>query len=215
MVLFSPGSYAKTWYVKPDGTGDAPTIQAGIDSAAVADTVLLANGTFTGMGNRDIDFNGKAITVRSESGDPNLCIIDCQEAGRGFYFHSGEWYGSVIDGVTITNGSAQAGGGIFVAYHWPAGISPTVTNCTFYDNRVELYGGAIYCDNSRIALTNCTFYFNWSDADGGGICCVSSTPTLTNCTFHNNIANHGAGMYSEWSTPIISNCTYVANLAGG
>ena len=33
---------ARTWYILPDGTGDAPTIQAGIDSAAIADTVLVA-----------------------------------------------------------------------------------------------------------------------------------------------------------------------------
>ena len=27
-------SSARTWYIKHDGTGDAPTIQAGIDSGA-------------------------------------------------------------------------------------------------------------------------------------------------------------------------------------
>lgn len=36
---------AETWYVKVDGTGDAPTIQAVLDSCMNGDTVLLANGT--------------------------------------------------------------------------------------------------------------------------------------------------------------------------
>ncbi len=55
--------------------GDQPTIQAGIDAAMDGDIVLVADGTWTGVGNRDIDFLGKAITVRSENG-PDSCIID-------------------------------------------------------------------------------------------------------------------------------------------
>jgi len=96
MLFMSAMAIAKTWYVKPDGSGDAPTIQAGIDSSATADTVLLADGTYTGIGNRDIDGRGKSIVIRSESGDPYLCIIDCEGTSfdfhRGFYFHSGKYF---------------------------------------------------------------------------------------------------------------------------
>ena len=68
---------------------DQPTIQAGLNAASHGDTVLVADGTYTGLNNKDLDFNGKAITVRSEDGPAN-CVIDCQDQGRGFYFHSGE-----------------------------------------------------------------------------------------------------------------------------
>ena len=37
--------YGRTWYIEPDGSGDAPTIQAGLDSATVGDTVLVQDGT--------------------------------------------------------------------------------------------------------------------------------------------------------------------------
>jgi hypothetical protein len=64
-------SSATTWYVKPDGSGDAPTIQAGVDSAAVGDTVMLADGVYTGLGNRDIR-STKMISIYSEIGNPEL-----------------------------------------------------------------------------------------------------------------------------------------------
>jgi pectin methylesterase-like acyl-CoA thioesterase len=57
-------SGASVYVVRPDGSGDFPTIQAAIDAAIDGDTVELADGTFRGDGNRDPDYLGKAITVR-------------------------------------------------------------------------------------------------------------------------------------------------------
>ena len=47
--LLSPlsSALARTWYITPDGLGDAPTIQAGVDSSSAGDTVLVACGTYT------------------------------------------------------------------------------------------------------------------------------------------------------------------------
>mgnify|MGYP002064816145 CR=1 FL=1 len=51
-----------------------------------------------------LDFDGKAATVRSASGDAASCVIDCEGDGRGFYFHSGEGPDSIVEGLTITTG---------------------------------------------------------------------------------------------------------------
>ncbi|MFH1313124.1 MAG: hypothetical protein ABIJ00_07815 [Candidatus Eisenbacteria bacterium] len=102
ILALACSSAAETWYITPDGTGDAPSIQAGIDSAAAGDLVLLADGVYTGTGNRDIVFYTKAVTVRSENGDPDLCIIDCQgselDPHRGFGFGSGTSSASALEG---------------------------------------------------------------------------------------------------------------------
>lgn len=100
-----------TYLVKPDGTGDFPVIQAAVDFAEAGDEILLADGVFTGLGNNQVKFWGKAITVRSQSGKPTDCILD----GEGmigvprtlFLFESGEGPDSILRDVTIYNGSTS------------------------------------------------------------------------------------------------------------
>ncbi len=38
--------FSRTWYIKQDGTGDAATIQAGVDSAGAGDTILVGPGSY-------------------------------------------------------------------------------------------------------------------------------------------------------------------------
>ena len=171
-----------------------PTIQQAIDNSWDGGTVWVADGTYTGEGNRDIDFKGAAITVRSENG-PQNCIIDCNgsiaQPHRGFYFHSSEKEDSLLDGFTITNG--------YIHGSWYVGI-----------------GAAVLCTNkSRPTINNCIFTENTARWDGGAINNLASSPTITNCTFINNsaIGNDGGAINNENSSPRIENCIFIANSA--
>jgi parallel beta-helix repeat protein/predicted outer membrane repeat protein len=216
------------------------TIQKGLDLApATGWTVLVADGTYTGAGNKDLDFNGKAIHLKSVGGAEN-CIIDCENSGRGFYFHSGETANSVVEGFTIRNGafgaggavccdhssptiinctisgnSAYLGGALFCGGSSPSGSSsPTITNCTFSGNSAEENGGAVFCSySSSPTITNCTFSGN-SASSGGAVGCIDySSPTITNCTFSGNSASSGGAVYCDSSSPTITNSIMWSNSA--
>ena len=99
---------AAEYLIRPDGTGDFPTIQAAIDASAGGDIIYLADGTFVGGGNRDLDFHGKVITVQSVQNDPEACVLDCQgvpaDPHRAVLFHSGEGPTSTFEGIQVTHG---------------------------------------------------------------------------------------------------------------
>lgn len=190
---------AATWVVNPTGTGDDfPTIQAAIASASVlpGDTITLKDGTYTGPGNRDIDFMGKDVVVRSQNMNPLNCIIDCQGTAsiqhRGFLLHQGETAAAWIQAIKIVNGhtSYAPGGGIYIN-----GASPIVDNCIIQSCFAE-------------------------GSDGGGIYCGgTSAPVFQNCKVLNNgcggiPAGHGGGIHvAPGASGAISGCTVTGNLA--
>ena len=184
--------------------GEYETIQAGIDAACNGDMVLVADGIYNGDGNKDLDFGGKAIEVKSEHG-AEATIIDCEDDGRGFFFHSGESESSVVSGFTIMNGYESNGGGIYCF-----DSSPTLRDCIITGNTAD-NGGGVYCSQSSIALIDCTITGNIADGDGGGIYCFG-TLTMTNCSITDNKSDDdGGGIYCSESTLI--NCLIADNKA--
>jgi parallel beta-helix repeat protein/predicted outer membrane repeat protein len=232
---------------RPDDTGDGLTwatakklIQSGIDAASDSWLVLVANGTYTGTGNKNLDFLGKAIHLKSVGGAEN-CIIDCENSGRGFYFHSGETKDAVVEGFTIQNGSVgtdECGGGVVCGYsssptftnctisgnsanddgggvccYWYS--SATFTNCTISGNTAGWDSGGVYCGFSFAVITHCTISNNTTTGAGGGIYCGYGSVTITNCTITENSASQGGGIYCYDSRPSITNCEIANNNGSG
>lgn len=175
LALAFPSSMtlATTHYV-PD---DAPCIQPLLDRASSGDTIIVRDGVYRGSANKNLDFRGKAIKLRSESG-PGACIIDCEGDGTGVQFRTGEGARTILDGFMIIRGSnsgiicesntspiirnciiagncAESGGGIYCGPH----ASPTITNLTITGNSAR-NGGGVFCDHSEISIANCIL---WDD----------------------------------------------------
>jgi Chlamydia polymorphic membrane protein (Chlamydia_PMP) repeat len=243
LTVLATAPLAETYVVQPDGAGDYPDIQAAIIGAGAGDVIQLTDGIFTGPGNRDVNFMGKAVSVISQSGLPENCIIDCETVGRAFAFLSNETATSVLEGITIRNGySSEYGGGIFCEYS-----SPTITNCVFLDNYAAYAGGGICClyynesivtdclftnniSNNSIghgggmasgfycttALVRCTFAGNQADTRGGGFHCgQGSHTTLSECTFFDNTCIDGSNLgIRHTSSVVASNCIFAGGKLG-
>ncbi len=222
---------ARTIIINSTGTGEYPTIQAAINDANDDDIIELQVGTYTGNGNRDIDFLGKAITVCSTNpNDANIVaatVIDCggseSQPHRGFHFQNAEEPNSVVNGLTITNGYGKdeeisfhvcesVGGGIFTEY-----ASPTITRCVIKDNQAPHgQGGGICCREGTPAIIYCTISNNSTTpyGKGGGIYSWDCSPEIRNCLITDNVSNgYGGGIYCNFSAPVINLCTIVSNSA--
>ena len=104
LVLPAIGFAQTTWYVPDDYPGG---IQDAIDGASNGDTIIVRPGTYV----ESIDFNGRAVHLKSEQGAA-VTTIDGNQSGRVVMFQNGEGSDSVLEGFNITNGKFSSGGGI-------------------------------------------------------------------------------------------------------
>jgi parallel beta-helix repeat protein len=189
------------------------TIQRGIDFAdtGTISNVIVADGVYRGAGNKDLNFNGNPVMLTSSNGAQD-CIIDCESAGRAFYFTGGETRMAVVNGFTIQNGSTAGadGAGILIRNN----SSPTISNCIIAYNVTAASGGGLFCEqNSGPAIIGCTITENYAGVDGAGVYSINSQDLLVdNCTFSSNTAEQrGAGIYIYTSNAAITNCEFTDN----
>ena len=222
LILLAQSSLsARTWYIKVDGTGDAPTIQAGTDSASHGDTILVGPGTYNWNNQGGNEYGMISIlresadmTIVSESG-PGSTTLDGQFVGRIIFFQ-GETE-LTVDGFTLTRGQATTTGaftgGAFAAHF----SSPVVKNCVFINNNGNNGGAYWYGGFGTPQITDCRFEAN-SATTGGAIYLINSpqNTVVSNCTIINNSATTQAGAIFMYNFKVsIEQCTFAQNTAPG
>jgi len=202
LVLFAAPAASRTWHILENGTGDAPTIQAGIDSSAVGDTVLVGSGTYV----ENINFLGKDIVVKSKMG-PQATILD----GSGneetvALFINGESRAAVLEGFTLTGGGGhdfaagfRRGGGVYCAES-----SPIIRGNYIVQNNVASAGGGLYLalpnsptDFVSPLIEDNVFEDNYG-RNGGGMEIDGGQPVIRGNVFRNNQCAHDGGGISFW-----------------
>ena len=190
------------------------TIQAAVDASVSGDVVLLSPGTYTGDGNRAIDFRGQDLVLTSVAG-PEQTIIDCEHVARGFYLHSYETRAARIERITVRNGYASmhvpcigAGGGICCRVS-----NPTISDCVIENCSSDAVGGGVYLFSDGL-LQRCMIRGNYSD-QGGGIAETYGAAAIEDCVITDNLAGQGGGItFNGAGANTLKGCTISANFAG-
>ncbi len=219
-----PGQ-ARTWLVQADGSGDAPTIQAAVDSAAVGDTVLVASGTYSDI-HQDLigDFSvvemKSGVVLRSESG-PADTIIDISEAAepaRGVLcFNCDD--ATIVEGFTITGGDTYFGAGAYISGGAPlvqqnhfdqayggSGGAVTITFDSAATIRENLFtrntaccgpGGAILVDGPAAPIIELNRFVDNDGFRGGAVALSLAGGTIRDNEFSGNLGTE-EGALSVW-----------------
>ncbi|MHC4589364.1 MAG: right-handed parallel beta-helix repeat-containing protein [Planctomycetota bacterium] len=189
--------------------GPKRTIQTGIDATVSGDEVVVADGVYTGAGNKNLDFGGRLITLRS-AGGPGACVIDCAGSGRGIILASGETSDAVIQGFTITNGSGNVGGAMLLDR-----ADATIIDCVFANSTADV-GGAFRHDGlDETTLVGCTFSGNSAVVGGGAIASFGPGKLrVAGCVFTDNEADGAAAVASAHLEAAFVNCLFARNIGG-
>ena len=206
---YSDWSSAASFEVRAGTVLNVPTIyttiQAGIDAAQQGDTVLVADGIYSGDGNRDLTFYGKNITLKSVSGPGATSIIvggSETDTHRAISFENGEDSTSIVEGFTMGYGFVDVA--VVFAGYYSGGV--TLKNCIITQS--SSYGLFTNGWQKPITIDSCRFTGNGSSG-----AYLFSPATIRNSVFDHNNA-YGL-MIGGWNLVDISNCTFVANVYDG
>jgi hypothetical protein len=200
LVAFFSALHAATFYVDAsvgasgDGTSWATAfkrIQEGIDAASDGDAVIVAEGNYPEnliFGNWDITLRG---TNPTDVRVVQSTIVDGSEAGPCVTLTRAQGPETVIAGLTITNGLATHGGGIYGAgVEGEPRTSARIEYNIIAGNFASLYGGGIFgCDgliqHNIISLNQARY--------GGGLSYCDGI-VRENRIAENSASNYGGGL---------------------
>ncbi len=219
---------------------DAAAAKCGANG--VACEVWIAGGTYTGVGaNVEVDqghygvfveecvvalrddvhvyggFAGNEIRRGARDILAHATIIDGEETRRCVFAEDIPAGGATLDGITLTNGQAFRGGGLY-----NLNASPKVVHCAFTLNYSTYSGGALSSsqgggvyniDGANPAISGCTFTGNNAFLGGAVYNGEGTAPVLSQCVFTENVGSYGGAMTNDGAscTPELSGCAFAGN----
>ncbi len=192
LVLLSTPAIATEFVVDPGGSGDALTIQAGLDLASAGDLVTVLAGTYAEnitmvSGVELVGASGSGSTIIDGNGD--ICI-NCEQCGLG----------TRISGFTLTNGGGYTGCGIRVFDH----SSVEIDNNKFLENHSDFEGAGITVQRySSADIHDNRFIRNTSFKTCAITVIVGSQATIAKNFFKGNVSTDYAGVIGANDSNVI------------
>ncbi len=203
-------------HISQDATWSGAVIVDGDIFVDNGTTLTIDPGTYVEFqGHYKLDVQGRLLAEGTATDSITFTPAD----------HNTGWNRIIFDDTPATNDSSKIiycrleygkgignfnnGGALFVGSFGDLLISRS----TFYNNNSEVWGGAIYCDESDIRIENCDVNNNWGGFIGCGIYISDCNPFLTNNLIRNNNGGNGSVSCSN-SDAIFINNTIVNNNNG-
>lgn len=196
-------------YDPVSGSGPKLTIQNATGTVTTNGVVNIADGLYTGTGNKVIEITkSMSIIGQSQTGT----IIDAESADWIFDVHD-PGLTVLFSKLTLKNAYIDWDDGAAI---WSEGSTVTVSDCSFIDNYVDngYDGGAIYNNGGALTVTNCLFEGNYADRHGGAIYSKNGPVTVTDSLFKKNKARKdGGAIYNKKGDLTITGSTFKKNKA--
>lgn len=163
------------------------TIQSAVDDPA-CDIVAVAPGSYYERLTVQ-----RPVTIRGAG--PEATVVNGIAGGSVFTLTT---TAVTLSDLSITNGSAQEGGGIY-----NSGSDLTLTHCRIHANHGAWRGGGLLNLQGSVTISNCTFEAN--DADiGAALFSESGTVTLSDSVLRANSASgHAGGFYNAQNSTAV------------
>lgn len=142
-LVLASTALCRTWHIEPDGTGDAPTIQAGIDSSSAGDTVLVHPGEY------HVNLYMKSYISLVSSGGCDVTILK-NDYGEGFPIIYASCRAGLIEGFTLLGEPGKSGPGIILECH--SGVLGAEIICNTFDRLAAYEGAGVCCYNHSQAI---------------------------------------------------------------
>lgn len=205
-----PAAPADEWHVCASGCAFT-SVQEAVDAAQAGDVIKIAGGYYTGTQPRRVTLGmdgtergvavttplvylTKTVTLRggyapdfAEPPDPVAypTVLDAAQAGS--VIHIEGTIAPTIEGLRITGGKNEEGGGIYVSL-----AAPTIRACEIVSNSAT-QGGGLYLSFSEAILQANLVGGNQASGSGGGVYLVFSPATLERNQIIGNVSNGRAG----------------------
>ncbi|MFC1572946.1 right-handed parallel beta-helix repeat-containing protein [Candidatus Eisenbacteria bacterium] len=201
-------------------------IGAALAAAGDGSTLYLADGIFTGTENRDLNIAGKSLEIRSSSGLPEQCVLDCAarvgDPHQLFTVQGDGTHRLVLEGLTIRN--SWRAEDVIVGPDTLASAavcclslaSIEIHNCTFASN---VSRAVSLKTTSSVDLWNCIFQNNGGSGSlgqGGALRVEGSQDVaISECLFAENKGDYGSGAthLRDCSNVRVSRCEFRDNSA--
>jgi hypothetical protein len=176
------------------------TIAYAVGQAAWGDTVVVAQGTYSGTDifiNQDVslrggyEFEDGSFSPPAGGVDPSTTVIDAQGGGRALRVQVPSGFHPLIEGFTIRNAASSGVGG---AVYVQASSAPSLTELIISDSSATR-GGGIYIEAGAPTLQNVTISGTVASDRGGGLYVGGGSPIIESVTISNATAVNGGGVY--------------------